>query len=303
MKSFDIGGSGAPLHFLHANGYPPECYAPLFELLKIEYHVFGMTLRPLWDDEKPDEIQSWHPFSDDLLRFLAEQMERSISSRNVDRDSGLDTKETITHFTRPAPVIGVGHSIGAIVTLRAALRDPSKFRALILIDPVLFMPPIQIISKVTRVLGLGVGTNSLIKGAQRRRRAFDNLETVFRGYRQRNVFRYMNDDSLRAYIDGITKPKPDGGFELVYSPEWEVQIYRTAIQDMDIWRNIHKLEIPILFIRGAETDTFLENAAELVKRKQPKAQVKVLAKSTHLLPLEHPKEIFEFMQSFLKEVL
>ena len=70
MKHFDFGGTGAPLHFLHANGYPPDCYKPLFELLKTEYHVFGMPLRPLWDEAKIDDIKDWQPFSNDLLRFL-----------------------------------------------------------------------------------------------------------------------------------------------------------------------------------------------------------------------------------------
>jgi pimeloyl-ACP methyl ester carboxylesterase len=60
--------------------------------------------------------------------------------------------------------------------------------------------------------------------------------------------------------------------------------------------------VPTLFIRGAETDTFWEQAANLVKRKQPNARVETVEKSTHLLPLERPKEVFENMQSFLKEV-
>jgi len=158
MKSFNYNNTGQPLHFLHANGYPPDCYSPLFEFLKTEYHVFGMTLRPLWDDAKTEEIQSWHPFSDDLLRFLS------------DRKSGS--------------VIGVGHSIGAVVTLRTALRDPSKFRALVLIDPVLFIPPLLILWKITSALGLGDRNHPLIQGAKKRRRTFDDLETVFRGYRK-----------------------------------------------------------------------------------------------------------------------
>lgn len=273
MKSFDLGGSGPSLHFLHANGYPPNCYAPFLELLKTEYHVFGMTLRPLWGDAKPDEIQSWHPFSDDLLRFLS------------DRETG--------------PVIGVGHSIGAVVTLRAALRDPGKFSALVLIDPVLFIPPFLRMWKITKVLGLGDRNHPLIAGAKKRRRTFDDLETVFRGYRKRSIFRYMTDESLRAYIKGITRLMGDG-YELAFSPEWEAQIYRTALQDMDIWNNIHKLEVPTLFIRGKETDTFLKSAAKLVKRKQPKVKVEALPQSTHLLPLERPKEVFEIIQSFIK---
>ena len=277
MKSFDLGGTGAPLHFLHANGYPPECYKPLFEHLKTEYHVFGMLLRPLWGDSKPEEIKNWHPLSDDLLRFLSDR--------------------------EPAPVIGVGHSIGAIVTLRAALRDPGTFHALVLIDPVLLIPSFMINWHIFRLLGLGERFHPLIKGAKKRRRTFDDLETVFRGYRSRNIFRYMSDESLKIYIEGITKPKADGSYELAYPPEWEAQVYRTGMHDFDILRDLPKLEVPTLIIRGAETDTFMENMARLVKRKQPNIRVETLEKSTHILPLERPKEVFEIIQSFLKETL
>src|SRR5512145_2079375 len=151
---FDLGGDGLPLHFLHANGYSPDCYKPLFELLKTQYHVFGMHLRPLWKDSKPEEIQNWHPLSDDLLRFLS------------DHASG--------------PVIGAGHSIGAMITLRAALRDPGRFRALVLIDPVLVVPGFMLRWHIVRLLGLGERLHPLIKGAKKRRRAFDDLVTVYR---------------------------------------------------------------------------------------------------------------------------
>ena len=297
MKQFEFGGTGQPLHFLHANGYPPECYKPLFELLQNEYRLFGMLLRPLWDGSKPEEINNWHPLSDDLLRFLAERMEQSESSRSADHESGFDGT------SQPTPVIGVGHSIGAVVTLRAALRDPGKFRALVLIDPVLFVPSFMLNWHIFRILGLGERFHPLIKGAQKRRRTFDDLETVFRGYRSRNIFRYMSDENLKIYIEGITKPKADGGYELVYPPEWEAQVYRTGMHDFDILRNLPKLEVPTLFIRGMETDTFLENMAMLVKRKQPKVKIESLPKSTHLLPLERPKEVFEIIQSFLNETL
>lgn len=274
MKSFDYGGTGTPLHFLHANGYPPDCYKPLFELLKTEYHVFGMPLRPLWDEAKIDDIKDWQPFSDDLRFFLSSQ---------------------------PAPVIGVGHSIGAIVTLRAALRDPGKFKALVLIDPVLFVPSFLFSWRIVRALGLGDKFHPLILGAQKRRRTFDDLETVFRGYRNRNIFRYMSDENLRIYIAGITRKTSDG-YELIYSPEWEAHIYRTGLRDFDLWRDLPKLEVPTLFIRGAETDTFLAAAAKLVKQRQPKVRVEALPQSTHLLPLERPQAVFEIMQSFLKSL-
>lgn len=273
---FELGGTSLPLHFLHANGYPPGCYKSFLELLQTQYHVFGMLLRPLWKDANPNEIKDWQTFSEDLLQFLSQQ---------------------------PSPVIGVGHSIGAVVTLRAALRQPRKFRALVLIDPVLFVPSFIIQWRLVRVLGLGDRLHPLIAGTKKRRRTFDDLDTVFRGYRSRSIFRYMTNENLRILIEGMTQARDDGTHQLLYSPEWEAQIYRTGMQDFDIWRDLPKLDVPTLFIRGAETDTFLENAAKFVKRKQPKFWVKTVDKSTHLLPLERPQEVFDIMQSFLQEVL
>ncbi len=275
---FDLGGNGTPLHFLHANGYPPECYEPLLGLLQKQHHVFGMKLRPLWDDAKPEDLDDWHPLSDELLRFLSDRASTTLSED---------------------PVIGVGHSIGGIVTLRAAIRDPKKFRAIVLLDPVLFIPSFLVGWNILRALGLGDKVHPLIAGTKKRRRTFDNLETVFRGYRSRPIFRYMSDDGLRAYIKGITQQKTDGTYELVYSPEWEARIYLTGLRDFDLWRELPKLEVPTLIIRGAETDTFMEKAERLVKKKNPKIQVVTMQKATHILPLEYPQEVANIINNFL----
>ena len=271
----EYSGSGPPLHFLHANGHPPDCYKPFIDLLQTKYHVFGMSLRPLWNDSKPEELNDWQIFSDDLIRFLSDN--------------------------RSTPVIGVGHSIGATVTLRAALRAPGKFRALVLIEPVLFPHGRMIFWNFIRAIGLGNKLHPKIPGALKRRRTFDDLDSVFRGYRKRKVFRYMSDERLRTYIEGITR-KTDDGYELVFSPEWEARIYYTGLRDFDIWRDLPKLEVPTLFLRATETDTFWEQAAIDIKQKQPKARIVTLEKSTHLLPLEHPKEVFDIMQSFLQRL-
>ena len=276
MKHFDFHSSGTPLHFLHANGYPPGCYRSLLELLQTNYHVFGMLLRPLWENSNPKEVSDWQIFSDDLLRFLRE--------------------------CKTGPVIAVGHSIGATVTLRAALREPDKFRALVLIEPVLFPAARMLSWNFVRAVGLGNRLHPKIPAAYKRRRTFDNLDLVFRGYRKRAVFRYMDDENLRSYIDGITSPGSSGGYELVFSPEWEARIYYTGLRDFDIWRQLPNLKVPAFFLRAAETDTFGEQAAKLVERKQPRARVETLESSTHLLPLEHPKEVFETIQSFLREI-
>src|SRR5512139_2963636 len=97
----DHGGAGEALHFLHANGYPPACYRQFLQLLKSEYQVSGMLLRPLWPDASLEGLRDWISYSNDLLSFLDER--------------------------QVGPVIAVGHFIGAIVSLRAALKSPEHF--------------------------------------------------------------------------------------------------------------------------------------------------------------------------------
>jgi pimeloyl-ACP methyl ester carboxylesterase len=274
----DFSGSGTPLHFLHANGYPPGCYQPLLERFSTQYQTFGMLLRPLWKNSKPEEIHDWNPFSEDLIQLLDE---RKINS-----------------------VIGVGHSIGAIVTLRAALKQPNRFRALVLLDPVL-LPRYTILEwNLARILGIRDRTHPLIRSTLRRRRDFDDLDKVFEGYRRRNIFRFFSDENLRTLIQGMTRPKADGGFELAYSPEWEARIYYTGIwHDWDLWNGLARLEIPTLILRGAETDTFRDSTARAVQKRNHKIEIISLEKSTHLLPLEKPNEVFEMTESFLNETL
>jgi pimeloyl-ACP methyl ester carboxylesterase len=274
----DFGGNGQALHFLHANGYPPACYQELMDMLAGTQHVSAMHLRPLWPAAKPEEIGSWHPLSDDLLQFIQQQ--------NL------------------APLIAVGHSIGAIVSLRAAMSNPGLFRALILIDPVLFTPSYITGYGLMRRMGLADRTHPLIAGALKRRRHFDNPEALFKAYRRKDIFRYFSDQALRNYITGILRPREAGGYELAYSPEWEARIYHTGIwNDMDLWRKLPRLKLPTLIIRGAETDTFLAGSAMRINRIRPQTSIVTLEKSTHLVPLEKPFETFTTIRDFLKENL
>jgi pimeloyl-ACP methyl ester carboxylesterase len=271
----DFNGNGPDLHFLHANGYPPACYQPLIERLRTRYHVTTMHLRPLWPGARPSEIGAWHPLSDDLTLFFREQ--------------------------KFAPLIAVGHSIGAIVTLRAAIRQPELFSAIVLIDPVLFPPRFIFAYNLLKASGLAYRLHPWILGALRRRRAFDDPETLFKSYRRKHVFRFFSDEALRIYVNGISQPRLEGGYELAYSPEWEARIYYTSIwRDLDLWQGLPRLKVPTMIIRGAETDTFLSPTAWRVQKVNPTIFMETIEKSTHLVALERPEQIQQKIEWFLR---
>lgn len=272
----DFGGSGEKLVFLHANGYPPECYRPLLSRLAEKYHVTAMVQRPLWHDNKPEDIDDWRPLTEDFLHFLE------------------------THQSEP--VACVGHSMGGTALLRAALREPERFQAIVLLDPVLFPRYLSALWTLLYKSGLGYRLHPLVTATKKRRQEFDDLDKAFKGFRRKPIFRYMDDDTLHAYVEGITCLTDRGSYRLCYSAEWEMRLYVTAVwRDMDIWRGLSKLQVPTLIIRGAETDTFREQTGKLVKQKQPKARIETLARSTHLVPLERPIDVSNLIQAFLEE--
>ncbi len=273
----EYGNADQSLIFLHANGYPPECYLPLYKRLSNHYRILAMRQRPLWAGSDPQELTTWHPLTGDFLRFLDErQAEASIV---------------------------VGHSVGGIVALRAALANPKRFRALVLIDPVLFPPYVIYSWKVFRALGLGYYVHPLVRTTRQRRREFDDLSRLFQGFRRKPVFRFFGDDELRSYIEGIACPGVHG-YQLCYSVDWEMRIYITSVSsDMDLWRGLPGLKIPLLILRGAETDTFWNSTAGLVQRKDPAARIVTIPRATHLVPLEQPGEVSQDIHSFFQEML
>jgi pimeloyl-ACP methyl ester carboxylesterase len=273
IPSLDFGGAGQDLWFLHANGYPPDCYRPLLGRLSETFRVRAMLQRPLWPGSDPLEIDDWLPLSTDLIGFLDQQ--------------------------QALPIMAVGHSLGAIVILRAALRSPELFRSVVLIEPVLFLP--SRIREWGEMRTTGQADRlPLVLQARNRRQSFDDLERLFEAYRGRQNFRYLDDSALRILIKALTCPSTDGTYRLCYSAAWEERIYLTGIwRDMDIWTELPSLRVPTLIIGGDETDTFLPEQAQEVVKVQPATRIATVEKATHLVPMERPDEVGAIILDFL----
>jgi pimeloyl-ACP methyl ester carboxylesterase len=267
----DFGGAGPLLHFAHANGYPPRAYAPLLAALTPRYHVIGMPARPLWPDSRPDHLRDWTPMTKDLIEFLDGQQAHGI--------------------------IGAGHSLGAVCTLDAALQRPELFRALVLIDPVIFRQRFLWAWEVVKGLGLGDRVHPLIPGALRRRRVFAGLDEMYARYRRAPIFSRLSNGGLRAYVESLARPREDGGVELNYPPEWEAAIYRHG--PLNLWDRLAQWRKPLLIIYGAESDTFQEPARRKLQRLLPQAQFHRIAGAGHLVPLEKPEETGALIIEFL----
>ena len=269
----DFGGDGPIVHLAHANGFPPGTYRPLAEALTDNNHVIAMPSRPLWPGSQAESAPDWHPLADDLIQGLD-----SLGLRGI---------------------FGVGHSLGGVLTLWAAVRRPDLFRAVVLVDPVILPPARLWVLRLLRLVGLH-RRRPLVRGALRRRRVWPSRQTCYQHYRVKPLFATWPDASLMAYVEAATLERADGQVELVYPPEWEAHIFATI--PTDAWQAVPRLRTPALVIRGEHSDIFRSESQARMERLVPQARFVVVAGAGHLVPMERPVETAAAIRDFLGQV-
>jgi pimeloyl-ACP methyl ester carboxylesterase len=257
----DFGGEGPVIHLAHANGFPPGSYRLLAQTLTGRYHVIGLPARPLWPGCQPESAPTWRPLTQDLVAGL----------------EGLGL----------SGLVGIGHSIGGVLTLWAAIHRPDLFRAVVLIDPVILPPTWLWSMRLLRGLGLAQ-RQPLVQGALRRRSAWPSRQACFEQYRARSFLAAWSDEAVWDYVNSGTRQRTDGQVELCFPPAWEAHIFATT--PTGIWRDVPKLRIPALILRGEESSTFRPAAQRRMARHLPQAHFVTLPGAGHLLPMERPAE-------------
>ncbi len=257
----DLGGaSAAPIiHLAPANGFPLEAYRPLATALAPHYRILGYRPRPLHPNTDPQAITSWHALAADL-GSAAQDLQ--------------------------GPVLGFGHSLGAILTIYVALRNPGLFRALVLCEPVL-MPrrillPLWLMRQFQQEWRF-----PLARSAARRRDHFADVADARAHYGRRSFFANFTAAALDGYLEGGLRPAPTGGMDLAWPRAWEARIF--ALVPIDAWDALYKLRIPVLIVRGKSSDLLTEPTMHELRR-APALQV-IELDAGHMLPMERPVEL------------
>ena len=269
----DFGGAGPVLHLAGGNGFPPETYRPLLQPLTARYHVVSLLPRPLWSDPPPPRsLSHWRQLAGDLLAGL--------------RQHGL------------SGVVAAGHSLGGVTSLLATLAEPSRFRALILLDPTLLPPRVLLGVRAMRRLGLAARL-PLVQSALRRRAAFPSAAAAYEYWRGRPLFAEWPDETVQLYARSMTEPDGSGSVRLAWPREWEARVYETV--PADVWREVPQLEglLPVLVVRGAETDTFSAASARKFQAAVPSARMVVVEGHGHLFPHTAAEETRAILEQWL----
>jgi len=270
---YEFSGDGPPMHIALANGFPPQVYTPLLEPFTSEYRVMSFPPRPMWTNPPaPTTLATWEVAADDLLA--------AFDAHNV------------------TDVIALGHSLGGVVTMLAAVKQPERFKGIVLLDPTIFPPHALRTLWLMRTVGLE-GRFPLVQRALQRRAHFADEQEAFDYWRPKKLFKTWPDEQLWRYVDGLTQPDGNGGLELAWSPAWEARVYASVYTNS--WRKVAQLDnlLPVLTLRGTATNTFLEPAAQTMRQRVPSMTYAELEGQGHLFPMEAPDETRAVIQAWL----
>ncbi len=269
LSYMDSGGEKPLLHFYHANGFPTGTYLPLMNNLASDFRVVGLSLPG--QDGLGGEIRNWSAIAHDLAGFL-------------DSLGG-------------GPVVGVGHSIGAVSTMICAVKRPDLFSSIIMLDPVI-MPSRYILLFRYLKLFNQMKNIPLAYRSLNRRNGWENRDEALEYFRNKRLFREWDEQFFQAYLDYALQPGLDGGIVLVCPPEVESRGF--VSYPLDVWRWPRQLRIPVLLVRGSKSFEFSKSSLNRFLRECSTAKGLDVQDAGHCFPMQKSNETIRIIRDFCR---
>jgi 2-succinyl-6-hydroxy-2,4-cyclohexadiene-1-carboxylate synthase len=177
----------------------------------------------------------------------------------------------------------VGYSMGGRLALHAALSEPERFGALVLI-------------------GVTAGIEDPVEREERRRSDESLAEWMERGSIEQVVERWERQPVFATQPEELRARQRPG--RLSHDPEKLAALLRSAGQGArpDVWERLSTLRAPVLLTAG-EQDRRYATAARRMAQQIPDARVRLVKNAGHAPQLEAPDEFVALLREFLDEHL
>ncbi|MEQ1309967.1 MULTISPECIES: alpha/beta hydrolase [Acinetobacter] len=258
------------IHFAHANGVPSKVYQKLFEQLKDQYDIIYVA--EIGTDKRYPITHGW--------RHLVDQIIDSIVQQSQGRK-----------------VIGLGHSLGSVLTLMASYRRPELFSQVIMLDPPFIIGKASFAFHLAKVFKPKLVDKITPAGLSvRRRDHWESREQAAELLGSRGFYQHFDADCFQAYIQHALSNDPlKGGVTLTIPKVDEVAMFRTTPSMW--WLPMPKPRVPVHLVVGRDSVFLKEKLPQVAKRKLgiPFSVVN----GGHMFPLEHPTETVEKIRSLI----
>lgn len=247
------------LHFAHANSFPASIYHKLHQRLATHGFEVGY-LDTIGHDPAYPVSDCWPHLVDETLAYMAANYR--------------------------APVVAVGHSLGGMVLLQAAIREPQRFARLIVLDSPLLGPRTSFMIWLAKRLGFIQRITPGGTGTLRRRDNWASTGSVYDYFARKPAFARWDEDCLRDYATHGTLDNGQGGRRLKFRPQVEHAIYGTLPHNS--WFLRGQLQVPCSYVVAGEGSAIRPHDLAFIRRHFT-ADIHT-QRGSHLFPLEYPLE-------------
>ena len=258
----------SPLVFSHANGFPASSYRKLFEALAPRFKVGAVE--SFGTDPRYQVTDGWPQLVRQLLDYIAH------------------------NFADIGPVVGVGHSLGGMLTLRAAIEQPQLFSAIVLLDSPLIGALSGATLRIAKRLGL-IDRITPARATSKRRSVWPDSKAALEHLASRPLYRDFDPECLHDYVHSGTVLSANER-SLRISPAIESAIYKTIPHDLA--HDIHRLTVPAGMLLGRRSSV-LRQVGMRASRRHFKIR---MIDGGHLFPLEHPQATAEAIASLTTDL-
>ena len=191
------------------------------------------------------------------------------------------------------PAFLVGHSLGGLLSIQCAARNPmlggKPVRGVLLLDSPLIGGWRASGLKLAKRSGL-VGSVSSGTVSRKRRNQWLGKEEALAHFSAKKVFAAWDQEVLRDYIEHGTHDAGDASEarrHLSFDRDIETAIYNTLPHNLEQVLKQHPLQCPVAFIGGLQS-TEMKQVGMALTQKVTKGRINMLDGS-HLFPMEKPQ--------------
>tara|TARA_R110002072_G_scaffold1983_1_gene16201 strand:+ start:41209 stop:42066 length:858 start_codon:yes stop_codon:yes gene_type:complete len=256
------GNSGPPILLHHATGFCAATWGEIAEPLAERHTVYSYDARGHGDTSAATDKLSWRQFA---------------------KDHGFLAGAILERHGAKAFACGIGHSLGGIATLTAAVDAPHLLDRLLLIEPVLIPEN----GPGTR----RAGRTPFSMAARLRRSMFASRSEARELLGSQEPYSRFTPRTLDSYLEHGLRQVEGGQVELKCSPGLEATIYELG--HTDVFERLHDFEVPTQIV--VAHDSFF---AAAYGRLDERFEL-VTVPESHVAPMENPQRIATIARSWI----
>ncbi|MFT6919403.1 MAG: pimeloyl-ACP methyl ester carboxylesterase [Cognaticolwellia sp.] len=184
------------------------------------------------------------------------------------------------------PLVGIGHSMGGVITLLAAVKYPDLFSEIILLDPVLFQTEMIIAQQLMRATGAW-RRSSLVKSVANRTAIWPSLANMKENIAGKSFYKAWHPQVISDYCEFSTHVSHQDSVTLSCQPSWEASIFGSYPKGL--WRAIYNIKIPVEILMANKSYFFIPKAVKRAAKINKNIQWQKFGRH-HCFPMEQPLE-------------